>query len=254
MKKNYHTHTIRCHHAIGTEEEYIHQAIAAGFELLGFSDHTPWHYESGFHPIMRMEESQLEDYVHTIRLLEQKYRNQITIQCGLEVEYFSDKMPWLINKIKEYQIDYLILGHHYDQSDETGMYYGFPLKSYSEVKRYTAQVLEAMDTGLFSYLAHPDVVMYHQKDKKSLLELEKICIKAKEIDMPLEFNMLGYLTNRHYPSIPFIDLCKKHHNKIILGVDAHDPSMLNNQNTFLLVEKKLKEEGLEVTDEIKYLR
>ena len=42
--KNYHTHTYRCHHAIGKEEDYILNAIKAGYTELGFSDHAPWHY------------------------------------------------------------------------------------------------------------------------------------------------------------------------------------------------------------------
>ena len=38
---NYHTHTIRCKHAVGTEREYIEAAISERFKILGFSDHTP---------------------------------------------------------------------------------------------------------------------------------------------------------------------------------------------------------------------
>lgn len=34
FKKNYHTHTFRCNHAIGTDEEYVHEAIAGGFDTL----------------------------------------------------------------------------------------------------------------------------------------------------------------------------------------------------------------------------
>ena len=30
MKANYHTHTVRCRHAVGDEHEYIENAIAAG--------------------------------------------------------------------------------------------------------------------------------------------------------------------------------------------------------------------------------
>ena len=41
MIANYHTHTYRCRHASGTEEEYIYQALDGGLEELGFSDHTP---------------------------------------------------------------------------------------------------------------------------------------------------------------------------------------------------------------------
>ena len=40
MNANYHTHTVRCHHAIGSEREYIEKAISRGFKKLGFSDHT----------------------------------------------------------------------------------------------------------------------------------------------------------------------------------------------------------------------
>ena len=45
---NYHTHTSRCGHAGGTDEEYVLAAIEAGWQVLGFSDHMPWPYESGF--------------------------------------------------------------------------------------------------------------------------------------------------------------------------------------------------------------
>ena len=41
MTENYHTHTARCRHATGTEEEYVLAAIDRGLKILGFSDHTP---------------------------------------------------------------------------------------------------------------------------------------------------------------------------------------------------------------------
>ena len=44
MLTNYHTHTTRCGHAEGTEEEYILTALRCGYKVLGFSDHTPWAY------------------------------------------------------------------------------------------------------------------------------------------------------------------------------------------------------------------
>ena len=40
MLANYHTHTSRCRHATGTDEEYIQKAIAEGVKILGFSDNT----------------------------------------------------------------------------------------------------------------------------------------------------------------------------------------------------------------------
>ena len=135
--KNYHTHTIRCMHAIGSEEEYILAAISAGYTELGFSDHTPWHYESGYHATMRMDESQLEDYVHTLSVLRDKYKDKISIKIGLECEYFEDKMEWLKEQLEKYKLDYIILGNHFDDSDETGIYYGHPV-SLEELKRYVS--------------------------------------------------------------------------------------------------------------------
>ncbi len=38
---NYHTHTSRCGHAGGSDEEYVQAAIKAGYQILGFSDHAP---------------------------------------------------------------------------------------------------------------------------------------------------------------------------------------------------------------------
>lgn len=42
QKFNLHTHTFRCGHASGTDDQMVLSAIEAGFELLGFSDHMPY--------------------------------------------------------------------------------------------------------------------------------------------------------------------------------------------------------------------
>ena len=63
MTANYHTHTVRCGHAEGTEREYIEQALARGLEELGFSDHSPQVFDGGYVSSFRMLPEQLEDYV-----------------------------------------------------------------------------------------------------------------------------------------------------------------------------------------------
>ena len=88
MKANYHTHTMRCKHAMGKDEDYIRAAIAAGYDQIGFSDHTPWPYASGFVSGVRMDPSELEEYVRSLRALGEKYKDQIRVLVGLECEYF----------------------------------------------------------------------------------------------------------------------------------------------------------------------
>ena len=119
--KNYHTHTKRCYHAIDNEEEYVKAAIQSGYTELGFSDHTPWHYETSYHSTMRMEEDKLVGYVQTLLNLREKYQDQISIKIGLECEYFPKYMNWLKQILKDYPIDYIILGNHFDETDETGI-------------------------------------------------------------------------------------------------------------------------------------
>lgn len=47
MLHNYHTHTFRNHHTVGTEREYIESAIKNGFQTLGFSEHAPYRFPDG---------------------------------------------------------------------------------------------------------------------------------------------------------------------------------------------------------------
>ena len=89
MKANYHTHTARCGHADGTDEQYIAAAIERGFDIFGFSDHMPWPYESGFvNPHVRMPITQMDGYIAAMRELQKKYAGKIELLTGFECEYF----------------------------------------------------------------------------------------------------------------------------------------------------------------------
>lgn len=231
MVNNYHTHTYRCLHAIGSDEDYVKCAIQAGMKQLGFSDHTPWHYDSSFQPTMRMDKSQLDDYVKSISLLKEKYKDQIDILIGLECEYFEKYMPWLKQILQSYPIDYIILGNHYYQSDETRIYFGSPLnKSY--LKSYVDHCIKAIDSGLYSYIAHPDLANFDSKDPFYLQEMKRLCQYAKKHNMPLEFNLLGFSTGRHYPNKDFWQIASHYQNKVIIGFDAHSPDSLLNQDVY----------------------
>ena len=58
MKTNYHTHTTRCHHATGSDEEFVLSAIKGGYQEIGFSDHTPWKYHTDYVSDIRMTPEQ----------------------------------------------------------------------------------------------------------------------------------------------------------------------------------------------------
>ena len=85
---NYHTHTWRCGHAKGTDEQYVQAAIDAGFKVLGFSDHGPYRNRSFLDS--RMDFSQVDEYYQSCNQLKEKYKNQIDIKIGFELEYFDE--------------------------------------------------------------------------------------------------------------------------------------------------------------------
>ena len=200
MTANYHTHTARCMHAEGTEREYIEQAIARRVKLLGFSDHSPQVFDDGYVSGFRMLPGQLEDYVLTLQNLRKEYAGRIDLYIGLEAEYYPRYFDRLMKLIAPFHLDYLILGQH-----------------------FIGKTIEALETGRFSCFAHPDIFNFTGDARIYRKWYEKLCVRAKELGIPLEMNMLGFSTGRHYPCKAFFQIVREVGNDVILGCDAHAP-------------------------------
>ena len=255
MKTNYHTHTPRCQHAVGREEEYIAAAIRAGMTQLGFSDHTPWAYDSGFISDIRMTPEQLPDYVDTVRALARKYKDQIQIHLGLECEYFPKYMDWLKGIVKEYDIDYLLLGAHFCVSDEVGGYVGNGCLDEASVTQYVENCTTAMESGLFLYFAHPDLFLraYRKWDSVSQQASATLCQVARRCHMPLEYNINAdvYQKSRNrndFPHPEFWRLAAQLDCQVVVGYDAHEPAMLLNHKAVNQAQVLLNSLGCKVID------
>lgn len=235
MKANYHTHTQRCGHAQGSDEAYVLAAIEGGFDELGFSDHVPWPYASGFtHPGVRMTIGRLDEYIGSIRALKGKYADRISLRVGFECEYFLEYIGWLRDMKAEKQLDYLILGNHYDGSDETGIYFG-ALKTPEQLRRYVNSTALGVQSGLFAYLAHPDVFMrgYGRFDENCAAAARDLCRVCKENSLPMEYNLhdrfrFAWLNKEGYPCAQFFDIVREEGVRVIIGVDAHEPLELSD--------------------------
>lgn len=225
MQANYHTHTVRCHHAEGTEREYIEQAIARKLETLGFSDHSPQVFDGGYVSGKRMLPEQLEEYVATLQSLREEYAGRIEILIGLEAEYYPKYFGRLMDLIRPYHLDYLLLGQHYLGNEEEGLPpCPRPTEDEGRLEQYVRQVTEGMETGAFSCVVHPDILNYTGDRKINRKWYEKLCVRAKELGIPLEMNMLGFATNRNYPNSDFFRIVCDVGNEVVLGCDAHAPS------------------------------
>lgn len=257
--RNYHSHTARCGHAWGTDEEFVLAAINAGFRVLGFSEHTPWPFLDGYHEIdtrQRITVEALDDYLSDMQALKEKYRDQIEIKIGLECEYFPQYFDWL--KTVKPKLDYLILGVHCADHDEHLSHYYARSTRPEQVEEYLRCTLAGMESGLFAYLAHPELCLadYPQLDAVAEHMVHSICRKAKELDMPLEYNLYGIDKQGRgrqkglgYPCKLFWEAAADHGCRAIIGVDAHRPENFNRQR-FLDAKAYLLSLGMTLTDEI----
>ena len=228
MIANYHTHTYRCGHAEGTEREYLECAVKAGLRTLGFSDHTPYDFfdsEPRNRPI-RMKPEELPDYARSVRALAEKNRGRIEVLLGVEAEYYPKYFPRLLELLRANGLQYMILGQHFLDNEIDAPYCGRPTDLESDLDRYVSQSIEALNTGLFTYFAHPDLIRFTGDGAVYSRHIRRLCCAAKETGTPLEINLLGLGEGRHYPARRFWEIAAEVGNDVILGCDAHSPEQL----------------------------
>lgn len=222
MKANYHSHTTRCGHASGTEREYVEKAIECGFKIWGFSDHTPYPFNDGYKSGIRMDVDELDDYVTTVLDLKKEYEKDIEIHLGLEVEYYPAYFQNLLDLVKDYPVEYFLLAQHFIGNEPADIYSGRATEDLARVKSYVDQVIEALNTGKFLYVAHPDLIRYTGTDIPAYEnEIRRLCLHAKALDIPVEVNFLGLYESRHYPRKEFWKVAGEVGCKGIFGLDAH---------------------------------
>ena len=238
MRTNYHTHTIRCHHATGSDEDFIISAIKGGYKELGFSDHTPWKYDTNYVSDIRMLPEELPEYIESLRLLREKYKNQISIKIGLECEYFPNYLHWLKGIIKEYQLDYIIFGNHHFHTDEKFPYFGRHTDTIEMLELYEESAIEGMESRLFAYLAHPDLFM------RSYSEFDHHCKLVSKHEA-------NGITNIPHPE--FWKVATHEGCTAIVGVDAHHYQYLETPVYYDRARQTLQNLGMKVIDKIPFL-
>lgn len=232
MLYNYHTHTARCNHAAGRDEEYVESAIAAGIKTLGFSDHAPYLFKNtDYYSTFRMRVDELHAYAESVRSLAKKYQQDIRILLGFELEYYPDLFQDEIAFLQGENPDYLLLGQHFVGNEIGETYSGAANKGDEFLPRYVTQVLEGLKTGKFLYLAHPDLPGCKFSPDVVQTEYRRLCEGAKRLGIPLEVNLLGLREGRVYPDETFFKIAAEVGNEIVIGVDAHHPDNLLDKDT-----------------------
>ena len=246
QKFNYHSHTYRCGHADldMKDEEYIQEYIKMGFKKVAITDHCPEKNKIDKRDDMRMDYTQKDEYINSIKKLKEKYADKIQIETGFEVEY----LPGEEENIKELkqEVDTIILGQHFIYGDNKELrIHGTDNFTDEELIRYAGYIEKAVKLDIPDIIAHPDVFM-HRREKFG--EIEKkvanvICKVAEKYNIPLEINLAQVfnktyfenkklnndsiekqkekLSNVVYPCRAFWEIATKYNIKVLYGIDAH---------------------------------
>ena len=248
MKANYHTHSKYCGHAYGEAEEYVISAIERGLDTIGFACHVPYPFNNGHISGFRIQAEDHEKYVSEVLACREKYAGKIKVLLGYEAEYYPLHFEDMLEGIRKYPVDYIILGQHESDNEYDGVSNHIAAKTVERVRAYADTLITAMETGLFTYIAHPDLLCYEGDDEEYLREMKRVCEKSIETDTPLELNLLGLCDGRDYPKECFFELVGKMGCPVVIGCDAHSPDRVAKAEELEEAEKWVRRFGLNVRE------
>ena len=250
---NYHTHTYRCGHASGTEEDYVKRAIQCGIKRMGFSDHFPLRFSDGTESSFRLPVNEVPLYSEEVFRLREKYKNDIEIFLGFETEYYFELKDEMLASAKEYGAEYLILGQHIYAPENKGGCHSFAAQSEEGLTKYVDSIIEAIKTGKYTYVCHPDMINF-VGDLDYYREQSARLIKASnEYGVPLEINLYGMRDGRHYPNEEFWRVAGRLGARATLGFDSHHEKHVADQNEIIRGLRLADKFGIEVLDEVKLI-
>ncbi len=241
---NYHTHTVRCRHATGTPEQYINRAIQNNIKYMGFSDHIPFIMPSGEEFRYRVPVCEGREYMNELIALREKYKKKIELSIGFESEYYPSYFDRMLKTALDLGAEYLILGQHFSDGDIKGLHNSIETEDADKLKKYVDTVVEGIESGYFTYVAHPDVINFVGDGEIYKKEMRRICVASRENNIPLEINFLGIREERNYPNPIFWKMAGEEGSPVTFGCDAHDVNAAYDGSSFVKARKMVEEFNL----------
>jgi len=224
MRVDLHNHTTLCNHAEGSMEEYIQKAIELGIDIYGFSEHAPMRdFEDGYRLVLEKKEF----YENSVLELQKKYQDKIQITLGYEVDYMNG--DYILDEIKNANVDYLIGSVHYldkwgfDNPEFIGVYKSKNIDTIWE--EYFEAVKAMAKTGYFNIVGHLDLIkVFNYLPSKDIKSIAIESLKQiKKSNMAIEINCSGFRKpiGEQYPSYELLKLAFELDIPITFSSDAH---------------------------------
>ena len=229
---DYHVHTTFSD-GKNTPEEMVLFAIEKKMSALGFSDHSYTFFDESY----CIKRNKIAEYRHEIARLKEKYKDKITIYCGIEQDYYSKE------SVLDY--DYAIGSVHYlekgakhlavDESEETfkktaneyfsGDYYAFAEEYFNIVANF-ANVPEIKIIGHFDLITkfNEGGKLFDESNPRYVAAwktcADKLLVAKKVFEINTGAISRGY-RSKPYPSKAIREYIKGNGGKFILASDSH---------------------------------
>lgn len=263
MKIDGHIHSPYCPHgSTDTLVSYIEKAISHSFTQISFTEHAPLpknfldptpDKDSGMKPDL------LAPYIAELQALKERYKDQIDIKIGLEVDYlvgYEQETTDFLNEIGP-QLDDAILSVHFlhfeneycciDFSEDEFLRFSKKVGSVQDVYHlYYDTVQRSIEADLGPYkptrIGHPTLVhkfqLAHKEKIDDRQQIEHILQLMKTNDYTLDFNSAG-LSKKYclqsYPPAQYLSFVKSIGLRYTFGSDAHTAADLHQHYDTLMI-------------------
>ncbi|USB32512.1 histidinol-phosphatase [Paenibacillus sp. YPG26] len=252
MKFDLHTHHFRCGHADGNIRDYIEAGIAAGLQVIGISDHTPYFGSPEEQPFPRiaMAKQELVNYVNEVLALKTEYEGKIDVLLGIESDFFPEHAETYRQVLASYPFDYIIGSVHSTFNSSIfnkSRWKGLRDKERIEHKEeYYNLIRQSARSGMFQILGHIDAMKGNYpafSDIPAEAAIEDTLKTIAESNVAIEINTSGKtkLSGGWYPSDAILERALFHKVNVTFGSDAHKPFRVGDE--WAEVAKRLKEIG-----------
>lgn len=242
---NYHSHCTFCD-GRSSMEEFVKFAIAKGVKKYGFSSHAPLPFDT----FWNMKLDDFSDYKTEFYRLKEKYKSDIELFIGLEIDYINDFIEIKNDLYDAESLDYLIGSVHYMDAlpqggfwcidgNFTDFYAGLKTLFGSEIRPAVERFFEIsslmIEKGGFDIVGHFDKIAlnaskcedfditasWYKNRVGEALEL----IKHK--GLILEINTKSFaLKGTTYPDVQFFSLINDLQIPIVVNSDCHYPTSI----------------------------
>ncbi|MDO4511121.1 MAG: histidinol-phosphatase [Bacteroidales bacterium] len=243
---NFHSHSPYCdgHAPI---EEFIKEAIKAGFTHYGVSPHSP----IPFYSPCNMAAEKVGEYLAEMDRLKALYGDQINIYTSMEIDYLDG---WGASHpfFQEMPLDYRIGSVHFIKSmvsdeyvDIDGNFENFKQKMARYfnndiryvVKEFFFQSVMMVAKGGFDIIGHCDKIGHNASAFQPGIDcepwyealVETLIDAIMDKGILVEINTKKWETDqRFFPHARFFELLKKYNAPLIVNSDAHHPHLINS--------------------------